>query len=107
MYGFGHADVYAIVKIQLDLKRHCIETEIKRRHEDAMTRYFKKAGNREHIERELVLLEAALTVFDFRTLRSQWPMLAGGQAGDVYLSHDPDGRPFLMTGGKCVHPPVK
>ena len=47
------------MKIELDLKRHCIETELNRRHNAAISRYFKADSERPGIEAQIVLLEQA------------------------------------------------
>jgi hypothetical protein len=94
------------MRIRLDLTRHCIETELRRRHEAAMSRYFKKPGARTSIEGELVLLEKALAAFDFGRLRSRWPVLAGGEKSAVHLTADDTGRPFLLAGRHRIHPPA-
>jgi hypothetical protein len=65
------------MKIRLDLADHCIETEIKRRHETAMSRYFKRGKDKDAIEVELILLENALNAFDFDRLRGRWAVLSG------------------------------
>jgi hypothetical protein len=93
------------MRIHLDLKRHCIETEIKRRHEAAISRYFKKVGEKKQTERELMLLEDALKAFVFHELRNRWPILAGGEEGEVYLTQDEEGILCLVAGCYCIRPP--
>ena len=61
------------MKIQLDLASHCIETEIKRRHEAAMSHFFKDEAGRGAAEAELVLLEKAIASFDLKTVVSSRP----------------------------------
>ena len=94
------------MKIQLDLTNHCIQTEIKRRHEAAISRYFKVRGNRNAIEAELVLLEKALTAFDFARLRSRWPVLSGGNDRPVFLDGDDSGLPCLRFDDRSIRPPA-
>ena len=63
----------------LDLSRHCIQTELKRIHNQSVSRYF-KAGPEEKARLE-VLIEAvrrALETADFGRLRADYPALAGG-----------------------------
>jgi hypothetical protein len=84
------------MKIYLDLEKHCIETEIKRRHEAAMSHYFKQRGDKQAIESELVLLEEALAAFDFPFLRGRWPVLSGGHESNVFLTYDASGKPCLQ-----------
>ena len=92
------------MKIHLDLTNHCIQTEVKRRHEAAISRYFKGRGNREAIEAELVLLEKALAAFDFTLLRSRWPVMSGGDDRPVFLVDDDSGRPCLQFDGRSICP---
>ncbi|WP_319521874.1 hypothetical protein [uncultured Desulfosarcina sp.] len=94
------------MKIQLDLTNHCIQTEVKRRHEAAISRYFKGGGDTEAIEAELVLLEKALTAFDFARLRSRWPVLAGGGDRPVFLVCDGSDRPCLQFDDRSICPPA-
>jgi hypothetical protein len=94
------------MKIQLDLTIHCIQTEVKRRHEAAISRYFKSGKDRESIEAELVLLEKAISSFDFASLRSRWPELAGGDARLVFLFSDDSGLPCLRFDDRSIRPPA-
>ena len=96
------------MKIQLDLTHHCIETEIRRLHEAAMSRYFKRGtGDKKAVEKELVLLENALTAFDFPRLRSGWSVLAGGDDRPVSLHWEDNRRPCLQVDDQRVVPPAK
>ncbi|BBO75813.1 hypothetical protein DSCW_32300 [Desulfosarcina widdelii] len=94
------------MKIQLDLTNHCIQTEVKRRHEAAISRYFKGRKDREAIEAELVLLEKALSSFDFARLRSRWPVLAGGDDRPVFLVDGDSGLPCLRFDDQAIRPPA-
>jgi hypothetical protein len=60
------------------LSGHCIQTEIKRRSEKAISRYFKKEGHQEEIETEIEYLHILLEHLDFGSLRAEYPALAGG-----------------------------
>jgi hypothetical protein len=91
------------MRIQLDLKRHCIETEIKRRHEAAMSRFFRKVEEKKQTEGELMLLEDALKAFVFPELRNRWPFLAGGEEIEV-LSHTGRERYPLPGGWQLLYP---
>lgn len=95
------------MRIRLDLATHCIETEMKRRHEAAMSRYFKATEKKDAIEAELILLETALAAFDFGRLRSRWPMLAGGDDRPVVLTRDDADRPCLQFAERAVEPPAE
>ncbi len=59
------------MKIVLDLKRHCIETEMKRCTNAAISRYFKADSEKTDLEYEIALLQLAHRAFDFLQLRSR------------------------------------
>lgn len=87
--------------ISLDLKNHCIETEIRLQFEKAMASYFRAdASLRKALEPRLILLESALKTLDFARLRSRHPELAGGGAR-VYLKQGKSGA-TVVIGEKCV-----
>ncbi len=63
--------------IELDLSRHCIETELKILHNRAVKQYFKSKQDRPEIEKRLVILKRALEELDFPALRSMNIILSG------------------------------
>ena len=72
--------------ISLDLRKHCIETEIRRLHNQSIGAYFKADANEKPaLEPRIELLEKALKTFDFNHLRSTYPPLAGGGKAEVAL----------------------
>jgi hypothetical protein len=72
--------------VQLDLSAHCIETEIKKRYNLAISAYF-KAGleEQQRLEPIIDMLRSALESFDFGKLRTRYPELAGGADHNVRL----------------------
>ena len=94
------------MKIRLDLTNHCIETEVRRRHEAAMSRYFKGKEDKDALDAQLVLLEKSLAAFDFDRLRGRWPALAGGSDHPVFLAGDNHDRPCLQFDDRSVVPPA-
>ena len=74
------------MKIILDLSKHCIETEIKKRYNLAISAYF-KAGleEQQRLEPIIDMLRSALESFDFAKLRTRYPELAGGADHNVRL----------------------
>jgi hypothetical protein len=94
------------MKVQLDLKRHCIETEMKRRTNAAISSYFKAGSEKIDLEKEITLLQQALGAFDFLELRSRWPALSGGSGTRVSLALDATGQPNLRFESTCITPPA-
>ncbi len=93
------------MKIQLCLEKHCIETEIKRRHNRAISRYFKEEQDKPAVEKELLLLEKALASFDFPGLRCKWPVFSGGNESPLCLICDDAGQPCLLFADHHIVPP--
>ena len=93
------------MKIVLDLKRHCIETEMKRCMNTAISRYFKADSEKIDLEYEIALLQQAYQVFDFLQLRSRWPALSGGSEIRVFLTRDAAGLPNLRFESICIPRP--
>lgn len=92
--------------IHLDLAHHCIETAIKRRHNAAISRYFKSRDHKSDLEDEIELLGQALKAFDFNCLRSQWCPLSGHSDVMVTLTHGPAGQPMLAVEDISIVPPA-
>jgi glutamate formiminotransferase len=74
------------LEIQLDLSRHCIETDIRKQYNRLISNYFKSPGDRNGIEKRISLLKHALETLDFRKLRNKHPELAGNTDDKVFLS---------------------
>ncbi len=91
-----------MVRIPLDLSRHCIETEVKRRFNSTLSDYFKAKGERAKLERELELLQAALAEFDFSYLRTRHEDLSGNSATGVALIDTGEDLPVLTVDGRPV-----
>ena len=84
-----------MTEIQLDLRKHCIETELKRCQNRLLSKYFKKRGDDSEFEKQLVVLQKDLTQFDFPSLRSTYKELAGNSEARIILTENPEGRPTL------------
>ncbi len=92
-------------KIQLDLSRHCIESEIRRVHNRAVSAYFRADGKREHLEQTIAVTRTALESMDFPALRTRHTPLAGNTNRRVVLVLDRgeaivylDRQPIVRTG---------
>ena len=89
--------------IELDLSRHCIETEIKRAYNHAISTYFKTEKCRRPIEETISLAQRALELLDFPRLRAEYPPLARGTRLRVVLAED-NGVVTVFLDGKPVTP---
>lgn len=94
------------MNVELDLKHHCIETALKRRHNSAISLYFKTDGGKNDLEDEIALLAQALRVFDFQLLRSRWPELSGGSGHRIILARDAAGEPGIRFDDTVIIPPA-
>jgi hypothetical protein len=93
------------MRISLDLRRHCIETEIRRIYNRSISEFFKtEESERPALERRIELLEQALKTLDFNFLRSTYPPLAGGAESEVTLGAASEGDLFLILDGEKIGP---
>jgi len=87
-----------VEEIQLDLRRHCVETEINKLYDLALGAYFRPDADKQSLEARIGLLTLALEGFDFPALRGHYPDLCGGSSQPVFLFEDPEGVPRLRVG---------
>ena len=92
------------MEIHLDLSRHCIETEVRRIYNRALSKYFKPDGNKDTLEQIIDVTGKCLATFDFPGLRSRYPELAGGRAAEVVLSLAESDRLIIDINGRRVFP---
>lgn len=77
------------MRLELDLSKHCIQTELKRLHNRAVAGYFKSSKTqRKQIEQVIEMTQNALSTLDFGCLRTAHPQLAGGSPSTVALQKD-------------------
>lgn len=76
------------IKVDLDLRNHCIATEIKKRYNQSLSNFLKSRPGFEPPEEEIELLKQALETLDFPGLRARHPELAGNSAAKVTLGLD-------------------
>ena len=74
--------------LELDLRRRCIETAIRRRYDAAVRTYFKQGDARPRLEKEIEILLEALETLDFPVLRSRHRALAGSTEARITLSKE-------------------
>jgi hypothetical protein len=91
-------------KCRLDLSRHCVETEIKRRYNRAISDYFRAdEQSRRCLARVIDLTQLALESLDFNHLRSEYAPLAGHSDAQVVLVRDAD-RLSILIDGRAIDP---
>jgi hypothetical protein len=90
------------MKILLDLKKHCIETEIKKLYNRSLSLYFKTNSNKKIVEQQIGLLKKALEELDFSRLRSDYPELSGSGESVVELSNDSRNQLYITIDGKKI-----
>ncbi len=88
-----------MLAIELDLRRHCIETAVKRVHNRLLSEYFSSKGNDSESEEKLELLQKALNCFDFASLRTVHKELAGNSEARIVLSDNPGCPPEISIDG--------
>ena len=87
--------------LDLDLKDHCIATELKKRYNKALSDCFKIKDNADALENEIELLKQALETLDFPALRGRHLELAGQCSARVTLGRTDD-RLYLTIDSRPV-----
>lgn len=95
-----------MIDVVLDLRRHCIETAIKRCRNAAMTCYFSSSDYPVQLEAHIDLLGRALQTLDFGALRRTCPLLGGGTREQARLIERPDGGFEILIAGHRILPPA-
>ena len=88
------------MNIKLNLNKHCIETEVKRLHNRAVSQYFKSNQDRKRIEECIELLHKALKELNWSELRSSHTELAGHNNDCVILSKEKNHLVICINGIK-------
>ena len=93
------------IKIKLDLRHHCVETEIKKQYNRRISMGIKQ-GLTDTLEAEIQGLKTALEQFDFAKLRAHHRQLAGGADHWAILRTGSDGAPDIEL-PSITRPPVE
>jgi len=89
------------MEIQLNLSRHCIETEIKRQYNKSVSAYFKAdAKEKQLLESTIEVMRRALETLNFSHLRTRYPPLAGGTDRHIILSCQNENITIAIDGKK-------
>ncbi|RJP95337.1 MAG: hypothetical protein C4518_01475 [Desulfobacteraceae bacterium] len=93
------------MKIPLNLKNHCVQTEIKRQYNRLIAHYFKLKTPEDTAEAEagISLLQTALKSLDFGRLRSSYPELQGGGENEIFLTTGPDDTLLILINGRQIN----
>lgn len=91
------------MNMKISLTRHCIETEIRRQYNRAISEYFKADTDerRKTLESRIDLMHHALETLDFNFLRNRYPELRGEADADVRLVAGAD-RPRITINGEEI-----
>ncbi len=81
------------MELRLNLKNHCIASEVKNLYNKSVSMYLKKSQNKSFIadpelENKIELLKKALEQLDFPGLRNRYPILTGKTDSCVIVSTD-------------------
>ncbi|MBA3028391.1 MAG: hypothetical protein FP816_06195 [Desulfobacteraceae bacterium] len=91
------------MKIFLDLSNHCIETELKAKHNRLISQYLKFKKPNEGFEEQIESLQRALENLDFGMLRTQFPDLAGNTEKKIELHITPGGELLIYANSDLLH----
>jgi hypothetical protein len=89
-------------EIELDLRKHCIETAIKRLRSRLLSEYFRSKGKDAASEAKLAMLQNALMRFDFPALRAAHRELAGKSDARILLTDVGGSTPGIAIGGRRI-----
>ncbi len=92
------------MNIKLNLKKHCVETELKRLYNRSLSQYFKPGSNQKQIEKILDVIKTVLENSNISNLRSKYPELSGNSAADILLSTDRQDQLGILINGLEINP---
>lgn len=92
------------MKIKLNLKKHCVETELKRLYNRSLSQYFKPGSNQKQIEKILDVIKTVLENSNISNLRSKYPELSGNSEADILLSTDRQDQIVILINGLEINP---
>jgi hypothetical protein len=92
------------MKIKLNLKKHCVETELKRLYNRSLSQYFKPGSNQKQIEKILDVIKTVLENSNISNLRSKYPDLSGNSEADIVLTTDRQDQVVILINGLEINP---
>jgi hypothetical protein len=92
------------MNIKLNLKKHCVETELKRLYNRNLSQYFKPGSNQKQIEKILDVIKTVLENSNISNLRSKYPELSGNSEADIVLTTDRQDQVVILINGLEINP---
>lgn len=92
------------MKIKLNLKKHCVETELKRLYNRNLSQYFKPGSNQKQIEKIIDVIKTVLENSNISNLRSKYPELSGNSEADIVLATDRQDQVIILINGLEINP---
>lgn len=92
------------MKIKLNLKKPCVETELKRLYNRSLSQYFKPGSNQKQIEKILDVIKTVLENSNISNLRSKYPDLSGNSEADIVLTTDRQDQVVILINGLEINP---
>lgn len=90
-------------KLTLDLRRHCIETAIRKGYNRVLTDLLRSRGSAApEAEFRLALLKTTLEELDFPALRDRYRELAGHCNAEVVIGEDGSGGIGIWIDGRAI-----
>ena len=92
------------MKIKLNLKKHCVETELKRLYNRSLSQYFKPGCNQKQIEKIIDVIKTVLENSNLSNLRSKYPELSGNSEAVIVLTTDRQDHVVILINGVEINP---
>jgi len=92
------------MKLELNLRKHCVETELKRLYNRSLSEYFKRGSNQKQLEKIIDVLKTVLENSNFSKLRYTYPKLAGKSEANIVLAADSQNHVVILINGLEINP---
>ena len=92
------------MKIKLNLKKHCVETELKRLYNRSLSQYFKPGSNQKQIEKIIDVIKTVLENSNISDLRSKYPELSGNSEANIVITTDRQDQVVILINGLEINP---
>jgi len=92
------------MKLELNLRKHCVETELKRLYNRSLSEYFKQGSNQKQQEKIIDVFKTVLENSNFSKLRCTYPELAGKSEANIVLAADSQNHVVILINGLEINP---